>query len=84
MVLAEVTESGRHAPYVYVVAVDPGRAREWARINKPQCIPRICSADSRNVTRGLWIPDEPVYVLDDIPQPIREQWALTGANLIYV
>lgn len=69
---------------VYVVAETVERARDWARQNQPRKRPRCFSVNSEIGPRGLLITDVPVYILDDMPGFVRESWALTGANLIYV
>lgn len=72
-------------PKVYVCADDPRQAHNWARENKPGHLPKIYSNASEIGPRGLMLPDDtPVFVLGEMPQHIREAWALTGGKLVYV
>lgn len=69
---------------VYVLANTRERAASWARQNKPGMLPKCFSAASVLGPRGLYIPDVPVFVVDEIPQHVREAWAPTGCKLVYL
>lgn len=75
---------GRGLEPVYVVARDRRRGQQWARQNKPSQVPKVFSTMSEIGPRGLRIRDVPVYVLDPMPQDIRDSWLRTGGRLIYL
>lgn len=72
-------------PTVYVCADEARQAHEWARRNKPDHLSKVFSNASEIGPRGLLLPDgTPVFVLGEMPQHVREEWAKTGAKLVYL
>ena len=68
----------------YIVALDRGEGLAWARQNKPRSVPKCFSAHNHLGPRGLRIKDQPVYVLNPIPQDVRDAWIATGGRLVYL
>lgn len=81
---APVHYPNRDVPVVHVLADNRARALEWARVNKPRALAKTYSTASEIGPRGLHIPDEPVFVLDAIPEHVRAAWLVTRCKLVYV
>jgi hypothetical protein len=72
-------------PPVYVCADTKAQALDWARRNKPDHLPKAFNNSSEIGPRGLMLSDgEPVFVLGEMPQHIRESWHRTGGNLVFL
>lgn len=72
------------AERVFVVALSQAEGKIWAQHNKPRAIAKVFHGHNHVGPRGLHIKDQPVYVLNPIPQDVRDAWIATGGKLVYL
>lgn len=76
--------TGRGLEPVYVIAHDQEEARAWAQRNKPGRAVKFAHTALALAARGLYLKDEPVYVLRPPLPEVRDAWLRTGAHLVYL